>query len=582
MTENEPKRGEETAPTEELDVVVVGAGFAGIYMLHKLRQKGFRARVYEKGSDVGGTWFWNRYPGARCDVPSLEYSYSFSEELQQEWEWTEHHASQPEIERYAHHVVDRFDLRRDIQFDTSVTSAVYDEGAARWSVETDTGERVRARYCVMATGGYHTPIRPEIAGLDSFDGELYFTNQWPHEEVSFAGKRIGLIGTGSSGVQTATSLASEPVGQLVVFQRTPGYIVPSVDHPLDPEYQADYKATYAERRARSRMTGYGTDVTSAPIGEGRTVDLPEDEFQSRARTVWAIGGGAVQTMFPDFVVDERANYRVAEFLRTKIREIVDDPERAELLCAKSHYLGAKRIIIIDGYFDIFNQDNVSLVDLEKSPVEEVTPAGIRTTDATYPLDMIICATGFDSATGSMLQVDIRGREGQTLSEKWARGHRTYLGIGIEGFPNLFMIAQAGSPGIRSHVMVSIEQHVDWITDLFEFMRDRELGTAEPSKEAEDTWTAHVAEVASKTLLTVDDTQHLGSNVPGKPRVVTSYLGGVGPYRKICDAVRTNGYEGWALEGRAGRLPNNGGWSGPDGDSGWEERDAAVGRTAGII
>lgn len=571
-----------SSTVSKLDALVIGAGFGGIYALYKLRGQGMSVKAIEKADGVGGTWHWNRYPGARCDVPSLEYSYSFSEDLQQEWNWTELHAGQAEIERYANHVVDRFDLRKDIYFDMEVTSAHYDAIANLWQVQTSKGQNIAATYLIMATGGYHTPIVPNLRGLDSFEGELYYSNQYPKTDIEYAAKTVGLIGTGSSGVQTAVALASEPVQHLYVFQRTAGYMVPAHNRPLSAEVLKRHKRNYAERRERARHSGYGVDVTSFPVGRGRTMNLSDEEFESRANRMWDFGGGTLQTAFPDFVTDARANKRISDWLNSKVRKAVNNPQLAEQLCAKGHYIGAKRIIIIDGFTDAMQQPNVSLVDVKASPIEEITPRGVRTADRFYELDMLILATGFDSATGSMLKVDVRGRSGVTLKEKWAKGHRTYLGIGVNGFPNMFMIAQAGSPGIRSHVMVSIEQHVDWISALLTHATKHRIHTIEPTARAEDAWTTHVADVAASTLLTADDTQHLGSNVPGKPRVVTSYLGGVGPYRTICDAVREHEYEGWKLSADQGTIKNSETWSGPGKKIRWEDRDEEIGKAAGFL
>jgi cation diffusion facilitator CzcD-associated flavoprotein CzcO len=435
-----------------------------------------------------------------------------------------------------------------MQFDTTVERLIWNAEERRWFFETNRGDEVQATYAVMATGGYHTWIEPDIPRLATFKGELYYTNHWPHEEVSFAGKRVGVIGTGSSGVQTAKAVANEPIESLHVFQRSAPYIVPSRDEPLDPEFVREFKRTYRERRARACRTGI--EVVSS-VGGGATADLPDEEFQRRAELMWEIGGLTSLTIFPDFAVDEAANNRVAEFIRTKIRETVEDPKLAELLSARGYFLGAKRIVIVDRYFEIYNKQNVHLIDIKTSPIRHLTEDAVVTADGEYPLDVLILATGFDSATGSMLAIDITGEDGKSLRETWANGHHTYLGIGIPGFPNLFMIAQAGSPGIRSHVMVSVEQHVEWIGAFLEYLRENEIVATQPTDEAAAKWTRHVADVALRTLLTVDDTHHLGTNVPGKPRVVTSYLGSVGMYRDTCDSVTKAGYPGWVFAREGG-------------------------------
>ena len=570
-------------PETELDALVVGAGFGGIYALYKLKQLGLKVRSYEKGAGVGGTWFWNRYPGARCDVPSMEYSYSFSEELQQEWEWTELYATQPEIERYINHVVDRFDLRGDIEVNCEIASANYDAEANLWRVVTANGRTIAATYLILTTGGYHLPIKPDLPGLESFSGEVYFSNQWPTDvHVDYTGKAVGLIGTGSSGVQTAVAVGNLPVKSLTIFQRTAGYIVPAHNRPLTPAAVAEHKRNYSERRERARHSGYGVDVTSFPAGTGSTMVLTDAEFNERANKMWQAGGGTVQTAFPDFVTDEAANKRVADWINAKLTEGVNDPALVERIKAKGHYLGAKRIIIIDGYKKTLTKPNVSLVDVKANPIKTITPRGVCTTQREYLLDMLIVATGFDSATGSILKIDINGRNGQSLRDKWAHGHLTYLGLGANGFPNMFFVAQVGSPGIRSAMVVSIEQHVDWIADLLIYAREHRIRTIEPTAEAERTWTQHVADVAASTLLTRDDTQHLGSNVPGKPRVVTSYLGGVGAYRKLCELVRAHDYEGWQMMTEDGAMDNAQDWSGPNKTIRWEDRDQEVGQAVGFL
>jgi cyclohexanone monooxygenase len=530
------------------DAVVVGAGWAGMYMLIRLRELGLSARVFEAGSGVGGTWYWNRYPGARCDVPSLDYSYSFSEELQQEWQWSERYAAQEEIERYANHVADRFDLRRDIQLQTRVESASYDEPSRRWTIRTDKGDLVSARYCIMATGGYSIPIKPDIPGVDTFAGEMYYTSRWPKTPVDFAGKRIGVIGTGSSGMQTATAVATEGVDHLYVFQRTPNYAVPARNHPLDLEFQREFKQRYDDHRRRARQSNFGIPF---PQGDRSATAYSDEEFQKRMQEVWEPGGSAILAAFTDILVNEDSNRRVSEYLRSTIRKRVNDPVVAEKLCAKTHFLGSRRLLVEDTYFEIFNEPNVTLVDVSESPIVEISPNGLRTAEAEYELDMLILATGFDSGTGALLQVDIRGRDGQQIKDTWAAGPQTYLGVMIHGYPNLFSIAGPGSPSIRSQVILSIEQHVDWITDLLAHAERNNIVEIEATAEAEDAWTAHVADVAASTLTIRDRTQYVGANIPGKPRVYLAYLGGVGRYRKICDTVRSHGYEGLEFRSASG-------------------------------
>jgi cation diffusion facilitator CzcD-associated flavoprotein CzcO len=539
---------------DEVDAVVVGAGFAGMYMLYRLRELGLTSVVVEAGSGVGGTWYWNRYPGARCDIPSLDYSYSFSEELQQEWVWTERYATQPEIERYANHVADRFDLRRDILLDTAVVAATFERSTSRWAIETDGPRSFRSRFLIMATGGYSVPVEPEIAGIQDFKGEIHFTAKWPSQTPDFDGKRVGVLGTGSSGMQTATAIAKQKVEHLYVFQRTPNFAAPAQNRPLSDDYQRAFKKSYSAHRAAARYTRAGV---AYPIFTDRSaLDYTDAEFDQLMDAAWAEGGGAVLTLFPDLLTDERANERVADYIRRTIRARVADPCIAEKLAPTTHFVGARRLLVEIDYFEIFNQSNVSLVDLNDSPLESVSVDGIVTTQAEYPLDVLVLATGFDSGTGAMLRVAMSESSGLSLADHWSDGPRTYLGLMVHGFPNMFMIAGPGSPSIRSHMMVSIEQHVEWVTDLLRHALDLGAHSIEPTQECEEAWTNHVADVAASTLFTHNDTQYWGTNVPGKPRVYTSYLGGVGGYRQICDAVRAEGYAGLVLNGPDQTLSDN--------------------------
>ncbi|HLL51321.1 MAG TPA: NAD(P)/FAD-dependent oxidoreductase, partial [Thermomicrobiales bacterium] len=444
--------------TSDVDVVIVGAGFAGLYMLHRLRGLGLSVRVFEAGGGIGGTWYWNRYPGARCDVQSMDYSYSFSDELQQEWRWTERYAAQPEILRYVEHVADHFDLRRDIQLDTRVTMARFDEAVHRWHIETDRGDRVSARFCIMATGCLSTSRIPAFSGLESFAGTTYHTSHWPHTDVDFTSQRVGVIGTGSSAIQSIPIIARQ-AATLVVFQRTPNFSVPAWNAPLDPAYERQVKADYAEfrRQARESRAGFVVPVT----GQSALAVSPEErqrEYESR----WQRGGLGFGQAYTDLLTQQEANDTAADFFRAKIHAIVRDPAVAEALVPKDYPLGTKRICVDTDYYDTFNRDNVTLVDLRSEPIEAITPRGVRTRAAEYEFDSIVFATGFDAMTGALLNIDIRGRGGITLREKWADGPRTYLGIAIAGFPNLFTITGPGSPSVLSNMMVSIEQHVDWI------------------------------------------------------------------------------------------------------------------------
>lgn len=525
----------------EFDVVVVGAGFAGMYMLHRLRGLGFRTRVLEAGSGVGGTWYWNRYPGARCDIESMQYSYQFSDELQQEWEWTERYAAQPEILNYANHVADRFDLRRDIEFESSVRSAVWDDGAGRWTLETDDGRRYSARHCVMATGCLSSPNRPRFEGMERFEGPTYHTGHWPHEGVDFTGKRVAVIGTGSSAIQSIPIIA-EQAKHLTVFQRTPNYAIPAHNAPLAPEYQRDFKAHYAEFRARAKQmpTGVAFDYRDVSALEA-TPEEREEEYEKR----WARGGLAFLGGFRDLLFVKEANDTAADFVRARIRERVKDPEVAELLCP-TNVIGCKRLCVDIGYYETYNRPNVTLVDVSEQPVEAITPTGVRAHGEEYKVDAIVFAPGFDAMTGALLKIDIRGRDGLPLAEKWDGGPQTYLGLATVGFPNLFMITGPGSPSVLTNMIPSIEQHVDWVTDCIAYLRDRRLGEIEPTAEAEHDWVRHVNEVADLSLRSTCSSWYVGANVPGKPRVFMPYIGGFPAYVKKCEEVVANGYEGFDL------------------------------------
>ena len=525
-----------------VDAVIVGAGFAGLYMLHRLRGLGFSARVFEAGAGVGGTWYWNRYPGARCDVESMDYSYSFSPELEQEWEWTERYASQPEILKYANHVADRFDLRRDIQFETRVTSAIFDEAARRWTVRTDRGDEVSAAFCIMATGCLSDLQVPPFPGLESFKGKRYHTGSWPHEGVDFTGRRVGIIGTGSSAIQSIPIIAKQ-AEHLYVFQRTPNYSVPARNVPMDPEYQRRWKAEYPKHRQAARESRVGfvmerNDVSALSV----SAEEREREFEKR----WQRGGLGFAATYLDIQTNQEANDTAAAFFREKIRGIVRDPALAELLTPKTYPLGTKRLCVDTDYYATFNRDNVTLVDVRATPIEEIIPEGLRTQTCYYAFDSLIFATGFDAMTGALARIDIRGRGGASLKEKWTAGPRTYLGLTVAGFPNLFAITGPGSPSVLSNMIVSIEQHADWIADCLTYLREHGHRTIEATVEAEDAWVEHVNQVGHMTLYPKAASWYTGANVPGKPRVFMPYVGGVGLYRQKCDEVAAKGYEGFRL------------------------------------
>ncbi|MCE2391976.1 MAG: NAD(P)/FAD-dependent oxidoreductase [Proteobacteria bacterium] len=532
------------AALPRFDAVVIGAGFSGLYALYRLRDVlGLDVRVYEAGDGVGGTWYWNRYPGARCDSESYYYSYSFSEELEQEWEWTSKYPEQPEILRYLEHVAERFDLRRDIRLGTRVSSASFDEASGDWEVRTDGGARVRARFLVSAVGCLSAANVPEIDGLDRFGGDWYHTGRWPHDGVDFAGKRVGLVGTGSTGIQAAPVIAAQ-ADRLTVFQRTPNFTVPARDAPLAPEAWAEIKSNYREIRHRTRATRSGFPYI--PV-ERSALDVSDRERQAIYEQLWEDGGFKfLWGSFSDLLNNQQANNTAAEFIRGKIREIVRDPEVAERLLPTTHPYGTKRPPIDTDYYETFNRENVELVDIRRSPIVEVTPGGIRTGDAEYPLDVIVFATGFDAMTGSLLRIDIRGPRGRSLAEKWAEGPKTYLGLQVAGFPNLFTITGPGSPSVLTNMPVSIEQHVEWISDCIEHVRRAGLTRIEALPEAEERWVRHVNRAASQTLLMQAESWYLGANIPGKTRVFMPYVGGLSDYRKICDKVSSDGYEGFEL------------------------------------
>jgi cyclohexanone monooxygenase len=531
--------------TDTYDVVVVGAGFAGMYMLHRLRGQGMTARVYEQGSGVGGTWYWNRYPGARCDVESMQYSYSFSDELQQEWDWSERYAPQPEILAYANHVADRFNLRPDIQFDTRVERAEFDEHTSVWSVTTSDGKTVSAKFVVLATGCLSNARKPDIRGLDGFKGKVYHTGHWPHEPVDFTGQRVAVIGTGSSGIQSVPVIA-EQASQLTVFQRTANFSIPARNAVLTEEERNWFRQNYPQIRRFAREEARNGIYTEIP--ERGALDDGDNERRSKYEARWQRGGLTFMSVYNNLVLDQAANDTAADFVREKIADIVKDPATAKLLQPNDHPIGSKRICIDTDYFVAFNRPNVKLVDIKSNPIEAITERAVRAGGKDYEVDAIVLATGFDAMTGSVAKIDISGRGGQTLNQKWAEGPKTYLGLMSAGFPNLFIITGPGSPSVLSNMIVSIEQHVDWIADCLSYMRAHGLDTMEAVKEAEDKWVAHVNDVAYTTLFPQANSWYMGANIPGKPRIFMPYIGGVGPYRQICNDVAAKGYEGFAMAG----------------------------------
>jgi cyclohexanone monooxygenase len=525
---------------EDVDVVIVGGGFAGLYMLHKARSAGLTARVFEAGGGIGGTWYFNRYPGARCDVESMEYSYSFDSALEQEWRWTERYATQAEILTYINHVADRYDLRRDVVLETRVTAAIFDERRASWSVETDKGDRVSARYCVMATGCLSVTNLPPIKGIETFKRPIYHTGAWPHEGVDFTGLRVAVIGTGSSAIQSIPLIA-EQAKHLTVFQRTPTYSIPAHNHRLSDEEQRAVKAEYPAKRKRALGEGFAIDMKMSETPAG---SVSEAEVEQAFETVWARGGLGFLGAFSDLVLDKAANDKAADFIRGKIHSIVKDPQTAARL-SPPQVVGCKRLCVDTNYFATFNRDNVALVDLRETPIEAITPEGIRTSASSHPIDALVLATGFDAITGALNRIDIRGRGGERLRDAWADGPRSYLGLSIAGFPNLFMIAGPGSPSVLTNMMVSIQHHVDWIAEAMTYLAKRQLATIEPSAEAQDAWVKEVEMVANSTLFPACNSWYVGANIPGKPRVFPAYVG-FPPYAEKCAAVVANGYEGFSL------------------------------------
>jgi cyclohexanone monooxygenase len=530
-----------------VDAVVIGAGFSGLYMLHRLRGLGCSVQVFEVADGVGGTWYWNRYPGARCDVESMEYSFSFDPQLEQEWQWTEKYPTQPEILRYANHVADRFDLRRDIRLGTRVTHTVFDEDAGRWTVRTDRGDQLSAQFLVHASGCLSASKTPEVPGLESFRGRWFHTGHWPHEGVDFTGQRVGVVGTGSSGIQSIPLIA-EQAADLTVFQRTPNFTLPAHNHPFEPGFQERLKAHYPDHRQQARASGFGIPVEEP---QKSALEATPEEREETYRRRWEDPNGSlvgVLVAYTDLITSKEANDTAAEFIRSRIRDIVTDPETAETLCPTDHPVGTKRPCLDTGYYATFNRDDVHLVDLKKTPLVEITPAGIRTSEQEYEFDAIVFATGFDAMTGALTRIGIRGRDGLQLAEKWAAGPRTYLGVATAGFPNMFIITGPGSPSVLSNMMVSIEQHVEWIADAIGYAREHGTAVIEATREAEDTWTQHVQDVGNATLYPTANSWYMGANVEGKPRVFMPYIGGVGNYRAVCDDVAAKEYEGFVLAG----------------------------------
>jgi cation diffusion facilitator CzcD-associated flavoprotein CzcO/acetyl esterase/lipase len=543
-----------TLADRDVDVVVVGAGFAGLCLLHRLRGSGFSAVVLESADDVGGTWYWNRYPGARCDIESVDYSFSFDPELQTEWQWSERYATQPEILRYLGHVADKHDLRRDIRFSTRVVSATWNGDASRWHVRTDGGDELRCRFYVMATGCLSQPKRLDVEGVDRFGGETYYTSRWPHEDVDFSGKRVAVIGTGSSGIQSIPIIGRQ-AAELTVFQRTPNFSRPAYNGPVTAEKRVAFDADPAAYREAARSSRAG--VPSEPCLV-RTFQDSEADRLAKYEAAYASGDLlAFGAAYADIGSNPEANEAVCEFMRAKIRSIVRDPETAETLCPKDHFYGTKRPCLDTDYYETYNLPHVRLVDLRKDPIRTITEKGIDTASRSFEFDAIVFATGFDAMTGAIVAVDITGRDGVALADKWADGPKTYLGLTTTGFPNFFTITGPGSPSVLSNMAVSIEQHADWVGRCLVHMREQRLDVIEPTPTAEAGWVQHVNDCGDITLYPRANSWYMGANVPGKPRVFLPYVGGVDRYRKTCDEVVSRDYLGFAFDGPGGARCHDG-------------------------
>lgn len=530
---------------QKFDMVIVGAGFAGLYQLYRAREMGLTVRVLEAGDGVGGTWFWNRYPGARCDVESLDYSYSFSPELEQEWNWSERYAPQEEILRYINHVADRFNLRPDIELNARVESAIFDDGQMTWKLRTSSGKTYGATYLVMATGGLSIPQQPNLKGLEIFKGNWYHSAQWPKEGVDFKGKRVGLIGTGSSGVQMVPVIA-EQAGHLTVFQRSANFSVPAHNVQFTESTLSAAKSRYPERRAMGReaITGQFLNANTKTAAE-----MTPEEQRAELEYRWKGAGGGFRMLrnFADQMSNLDTNKMVADFVREKIRQAVKDPVKADILCPKDDLpFGGKRLCVDSHYYETFNRDNVDLIDIKADPLVEATPNGLKTRAREFEFDIIVFATGFDAMTGALMAIDIRGESGISLRDKWKDGPVAYLGLGIAGFPNLFTITGPGSPSVLSNVVHSIETHVDWIMRFLRNVRAQGFRKFQPTTQAEEKWVKFCADEANKTLYPRANSWYMGANIEGKPRVFLAFVSGVPMYRRLIEKVEADGYEGFAL------------------------------------
>jgi len=559
MSENTTHISDNSGAETDYDAVIVGAGFSGLYQLHKLRDElGLSVKVIEKADDVGGTWYWNRYPGAQCDSESHVYCYSFNDELLEEWEWSERYPSQPEVLEYLRFAAEHLDLRKDIEFGTEVTSAAFDETSGQWEISTDDGSQVTSQFFVTAVGCLSEPWVPDFDGIDSFEGESYHTGTWPHDPVDFTDKKVAVIGTGATGIQVIPEVAKKDIESLTVFQRTPNYAVPARDRPLDEDDWEEIQKNYDEILESAHNSGFGHPFEPAyPTAQDKSMEEVEEILEPR----WQEGGFRFMLAFEDLVFNPETNEKVSQFVRDKIRETVDDPELAEKLVPKDHYYATKRPPLHTDYYKTYNEDHVSLVDVTETPIERITSDGIQTSEAHHDFDMIIYATGFDAMTGTLLKMDIRGRDGLTLDEKWEDGPKTYLGLSVHGFPNMFTITGPQSPSVLSNMPVSIEHHVEWVANAIEYFVNNDIRLVEPTKEAEDSWNVHNSEVAQQTLYPTADSWYMNENIEDKPTVFTPYIGGVDNYHNIIQEVAEKGYEGFEMTGsiqdlgRTGEQPN---------------------------
>ncbi|MGD9659989.1 MAG: flavin-containing monooxygenase [Porticoccaceae bacterium] len=531
-----------TDSPKKLDVLIVGAGFAGMYLVHKFRKLGYSMLAVDAAPEVGGTWYWNRYPGARCDVESLQYSYSFSEELETEWEWSEKFAAQPEIHAYQKYVADKFDLRKDMLFNTKVTSAIFNDDTNRWLITTDQGQAFDAKYCVMATGPLSVPLFPKFEGMENFKGKIYHTGKWPQEEVDFSGQRVGVIGTGSSAVQTIPEIAKQ-TKELYIFQRTANYSVPAQNRPLTEEEKASWKNNFRQLRKKSRTTRV---AMLHEFGQKSALEVSAEEREKEYQRRWEKGGTNFGYAYNDIILNEEANKTCADFVRRKIDQIVKDPKTAELLKTQTYPIATKRLCIDTDFYETFNKDYVHLVDVRSNPIERFTENGLTVAGKEYCFDSIILATGFDAMTGAVLNIDIRGKEGLPLKEKWEAGPRTYLGLQVAGFPNLFMVNAPGSPSVFTNMVISIEDSVNWITDCIANIDKQQYQRIEASEQAEEEWVHIVNEAANKTLVPKANSWYLGANVPGKTRVFMPYVGGFDKWLNLIWEIAEKNYEGFEL------------------------------------